>query len=113
MKNRKLSDWKVARENLLSSILRLQPDILQNDTLKFRLGTSANVAVVFKFGIVAFDRNDFLVLALNRSMPRDLAVRLVDALTKYCVSQEIKLGITPLDEYGKPIDTRQLLVIRV
>lgn len=98
---------KKVRDEVLIAILRLEPDILQCDNLKFRLGNAANCTVVFKYGVIEIDRDDLVILGLNRSIPKDLAVRLIDAITQHCINKKKNLVVVPLDKNGEPADAGQ------
>lgn len=98
MNNKKLSNWKLTRENVLISILKLEPDILKDKDLEFRFGNSPNTSILFKYGIIAIDKKDLLILGLNGSMPEHIATKLINALMQHCANQNMNMGITPIDE---------------
>jgi hypothetical protein len=110
---RQTKDWKIVRHEMLTTISALAPNILNDRTFEFRSGKVPNIAVIFRYGLIAIVRDDLLVLGLKQSIPRDLAVKLIDALTKHCMKEKMNMAIVPLDEQGKPKDTEECLAIRV
>jgi len=96
---KKLEKWKILRKSLLITVLKLEPDILYNDDLKFRFGNLPAAAILFKYGVIAIDQNDLLVLGLNGSTPEHLAVKLINVLTRHCKNHRMNMGITRIDAF--------------